>query len=110
MRIESYAGLKKYEAYHKNIDIAGVHLCLMDRAFAGICNSTQPYLVAYCGIVFICSQLPIYFIVSLGCYGLLMVGVGLMRFPTCPQEALLLQQDIVEAKGFLKQRGVDVGG
>ncbi|KAK8585949.1 hypothetical protein V6N13_050916 [Hibiscus sabdariffa] len=35
--------------------------------------------------------LPIYFIVSLGCYGLLMVGVGLMRFPTCPQEALLLQ-------------------
>ncbi|WRX13838.1 Dolichol-phosphate mannosyltransferase subunit 3 - like 1 [Theobroma cacao] len=52
--------------------------------------------------------LPIYFIVSLGCYGLLMVGVGLMRFPTCPQEALLLQQDIAEAKYFLKQRGVDV--
>lgn len=37
-------------------------------------------------------QLPIYFIVSLGCYGLLMVGIGLMYFPTCPQEALLLQQ------------------
>ncbi|KAK9206333.1 hypothetical protein WN943_016608 [Citrus x changshan-huyou] len=36
--------------------------------------------------------LPIYFIVSLGCYGLLMVGIGLMYFPTCPQEALLLQQ------------------
>ncbi|PON78963.1 Dolichol-phosphate mannosyltransferase subunit [Parasponia andersonii] len=53
--------------------------------------------------------LPIYFIVSLGCYGLLMVGVGLMRFPTCPQEAILLQQDIVEAKEFLKQ-SVDVGG
>lgn len=29
---------------------------------------------------------------SLGCYGLLMVGIGLMYFPTCPQEALLLQQ------------------
>ncbi|GKU86021.1 hypothetical protein SLEP1_g609 [Rubroshorea leprosula] len=53
--------------------------------------------------------LPIYFIVSLGCYGLLMVGVGLMRFPTCPQEALLLQKDIAEAKVFLKQNGVDVG-
>ncbi|XVF29026.1 hypothetical protein REPUB_Repub15cG0084300 [Reevesia pubescens] len=53
--------------------------------------------------------LPIYFIVSLGCYGLLMVGVGLIQFPTCPQEALLLQQDIAEAKDFLKQRGVDVG-
>ncbi|KAE8703967.1 Detected protein of confused Function [Hibiscus syriacus] len=53
--------------------------------------------------------LPIYFIVSLGCYGLLMVGVGLMRFPTCPQEALLLQKDIAEAKDFLKKKGVDVG-
>ncbi|GMY35389.1 dolichol-phosphate mannose synthase subunit 3-like [Fagus crenata] len=52
--------------------------------------------------------LPVYFIVSLGCYGLLMVGVGLMHFPTCPQEAGLLQQDIAEAKEFLKQRGVDV--
>ncbi|VFQ87742.1 unnamed protein product [Cuscuta campestris] len=53
--------------------------------------------------------LPIYFIVSLGCYGLVMVGVGLMQFPTCPQEAVLLQQDIVEAQTFLKTRGVDVG-
>ncbi|KAL4365138.1 hypothetical protein AHAS_Ahas07G0076100 [Arachis hypogaea] len=46
--------------------------------------------------------LPVYFVVSLGCYGLLMVGVGLMNFPTCPQEALLLQEniklDIVEIK------------
>ncbi|XP_042498659.1 dolichol-phosphate mannose synthase subunit 3 [Macadamia integrifolia] len=53
--------------------------------------------------------LPLYFIVSLGCYGLLMVGIGLMRFPTCPQEAALLQQDIAEAKEFFKQKGVDVG-
>ncbi|XP_042062867.1 dolichol-phosphate mannose synthase subunit 3-like [Salvia splendens] len=53
--------------------------------------------------------LPLYFIVSLGCYGLLMVGVGLMQFPTCPHEAILLQQDVVEAKEFLKGKGVDVG-
>ncbi|PSR86340.1 Dolichol-phosphate mannosyltransferase subunit 3 like [Actinidia chinensis var. chinensis] len=53
--------------------------------------------------------LPLYFIVSLGCYGLLMVGVGLMQFPTCPQEAVLLQQDIKEAKVFLEQKGIDVG-
>ncbi|XP_044493402.1 dolichol-phosphate mannose synthase subunit 3-like [Mangifera indica] len=53
--------------------------------------------------------LPIYFVVSLGCYGLLMVGIGLMCFPTCPQEALLLQQDIKEAKEYLKQNKVDVG-
>ncbi|CAA0827833.1 dolichol-phosphate mannosyltransferase-related [Striga hermonthica] len=52
--------------------------------------------------------LPLYLIVSLGCYGLLMVGVGLMRFPTCPHEAILLQQDILEAKEFLKEKGVDV--
>ncbi|KAF7121149.1 hypothetical protein RHSIM_Rhsim13G0047700 [Rhododendron simsii] len=36
--------------------------------------------------------LPLYFLLSLGCYGLLMVGVGLMQFRTCPQEAVLLQQ------------------
>ncbi|XP_072965776.1 dolichol-phosphate mannose synthase subunit 3-like [Typha angustifolia] len=52
--------------------------------------------------------LPIYLILSLGCYGLLMVGVGLMLFPTCPQEAVLLQQDIAEAKEFLKKKGVDI--
>ncbi|KAL5562138.1 hypothetical protein UlMin_031885 [Ulmus minor] len=54
--------------------------------------------------------LPIYLIVCLGCYGLLMVGIGLMRFPTCPQEAQLLQKDIAEAQECLKQKGVDVGG
>ncbi|XP_022929185.1 dolichol-phosphate mannose synthase subunit 3-like [Cucurbita moschata] len=52
--------------------------------------------------------LPIYFIVSLGCYGLLMVGIGLMTFPTCPREGLLLQQDIDEAKEYLKHKGVDI--
>ncbi|XP_072991609.1 dolichol-phosphate mannose synthase subunit 3-like [Typha latifolia] len=53
--------------------------------------------------------LPIYLIVALGCYGLLMVGIGLMLFPTCPREAELLQKDIAEAKEFLKENGVDVG-
>ncbi|NP_001132734.1 Dolichol-phosphate mannose synthase subunit 3-like [Zea mays] len=53
--------------------------------------------------------LPIYLVVALGCYGLFMVGFGLMFFPTCPREAVLLQQDIVEAKEFLGKRGVDVG-
>uniref|UniRef100_A0A0D3FAI2 Dolichol-phosphate mannosyltransferase subunit 3 n=2 Tax=Oryza TaxID=4527 RepID=A0A0D3FAI2_9ORYZ len=53
--------------------------------------------------------LPIYLVVALGCYGLFMVGFGLMFFPTCPQEAVLLQQDILEAKEFLSKKGVDVG-
>ncbi|TYK11068.1 dolichol-phosphate mannosyltransferase subunit 3 [Cucumis melo var. makuwa] len=52
--------------------------------------------------------LPIYFIVSLGCYGLLMVGIGLMTFPTCPAEGLLLQKDVDEAKEYLKKKGVDI--
>uniref|UniRef100_A0A0E0HL69 Dolichol-phosphate mannosyltransferase subunit 3 n=1 Tax=Oryza nivara TaxID=4536 RepID=A0A0E0HL69_ORYNI len=51
--------------------------------------------------------LPIYLVVALGCYGLFMVGFGLMFFPTCPQEAVLLQQDILEAKEFLSKKGVD---
>ncbi|TVU44800.1 hypothetical protein EJB05_04258, partial [Eragrostis curvula] len=54
-------------------------------------------------------MLPIYLVVALGCYGLFMVGFGLMFFPTCPQEAVLLQQDITEAKEFLAKNGVDVG-
>ncbi|XP_031501385.1 dolichol-phosphate mannose synthase subunit 3 isoform X2 [Nymphaea colorata] len=51
---------------------------------------------------------PVYFVISLGCYGLLMVGVGLMVFPTCPHEAVLLQKDVTEAVEFLKKRGVDI--
>lgn len=53
--------------------------------------------------------LPIYFVVSLGCYGLLMVGIGIMQFPTCPQEADLLNHDIAEAKDFLSTNGIDIG-
>ncbi|KAJ8475860.1 hypothetical protein OPV22_019587 [Ensete ventricosum] len=45
--------------------------------------------------------LPVYLIISLGCYGLLMVRIGLILFPTCLHEAVLLQKDIVEAKEFL---------
>lgn len=86
---------------------------------------------------FVLHQLPIYFVVSLGCYGLLMVGIGIMQFPTCPQEAVLLNhvlslpsfflsyvvniksflltcfscvlQDIAEAKDFLSTNGIDIG-
>ncbi|KAL9264909.1 Dolichol-phosphate mannose synthase subunit 3-like protein [Drosera capensis] len=53
--------------------------------------------------------LPIYLIIILGCYGLLMVGIGLIQFRTCPHEVILLQQDVIEAKEFLKAKGVDVG-
>ncbi|BBN16452.1 dolichol-phosphate mannosyltransferase subunit 3 [Marchantia polymorpha subsp. ruderalis] len=52
--------------------------------------------------------LPVYALVALGCYGLGMVGYGLMVFPTCPHESILLQKDIDEAKAFLKEKGVDV--
>ncbi|KAJ7566703.1 hypothetical protein O6H91_02G114900 [Diphasiastrum complanatum] len=56
----------------------------------------------------IVPYLPIYAVVALGCYGLAMVGYGLMVFPTCPTEAIQLQQDIAEAKVFLASHGIDV--
>lgn len=52
--------------------------------------------------------LPLYAMVALGCYGLAMVGYGLMVFPTCPQEAVLLQKDIAEAKAFLQRNQIDI--
>eukprot|EP00250_Pteridium_aquilinum_P023870 c27834_g1_i1 orf=504-779(-) len=52
--------------------------------------------------------LPLYAVVTLGCYGLAMVGYGLMVFPTCPKEAVLLQKDVAEAKAFLQKNGIDV--
>ena len=75
----SYAWL--VSVYHHSVD------------FYFIYSTCFPFQIkAYTALFHFSSQLPIYFIVSLGCYGLLMVGVGLMRFPTCPQEAILLQQ------------------
>lgn len=53
-----------------------------------LCGYGLPVYIGFCYL----SQLPLYSVVSLGCYGLLMVGVGLMQFPTCPQESLLLQK------------------
>ncbi|KAI4305244.1 hypothetical protein L6164_028621 [Bauhinia variegata] len=85
------------EAYCEDYYIINGCHCFMGQPSTDFYGSKKLYL------------LPIYLIVSLGCYGLLMVGVGLMQFPTCPHEALLLQQDIVEAKDYLKQKGVDVG-
>jgi len=52
--------------------------------------------------------LPMYAIASLGCYGLGMLGYGMLVFRVCPEEAVLLQQDISEAKAFLKDHGVDL--
>ena len=45
-------------------------------------------LLAFC----ILFQLPLYAVFALGCYGLAMVGYGLMVFPTCPHEADLLKK------------------
>nr|ABK21168.1 unknown [Picea sitchensis] len=47
--------------------------------------------------------LPVYLIIALGCYGLGMVGIGLLVFPTCPKEALLLEKDVAEAKAFFRE-------
>lgn len=47
-------------------------------------------------------------IMSLGCYGLGALGYGMMVFRVCPEEEILLQKDIAEAKAFFKERGVDM--
>lgn len=57
--------------------------------------SYNVFLITSHALYLFSVQLPVYFVISLGCYGLLMVGVGLMQFPTCPQEALLLQQVVI---------------
>eukprot|EP00249_Psilotum_nudum_P005256 c18710_g1_i1 orf=146-430(+) len=52
--------------------------------------------------------LPLYALVALGCYGLAMVGYGLMVFPSCPEEAVSLRKEIAEAKEFLEEHGIDL--
>ncbi|XP_024357153.1 dolichol-phosphate mannose synthase subunit 3 isoform X2 [Physcomitrium patens] len=53
-------------------------------------------------------QIPMFAIMSLGCYGLGALGYGMMVFRVCPEEEILLQKDIAEAKAFFKERGVDM--
>lgn len=74
---------------------------------ASIVPNSYAWLVSFSSIFYV-LLLPVYMIISLGCYGLFMVGVGLIFFPTCPQESLLLQKDIAEARDFLKRKGIDV--
>ncbi|WMV06631.1 hypothetical protein MTR67_000016 [Solanum verrucosum] len=97
------------ETYREDFGVIACSNCCLDRLVADINYSGELYLAVILSLLLSLLQLPLYLIVSLGCYGLLMVGVGLMNFPTCPQEALFLQQDIVEAREFLKKKGVDVG-
>lgn len=103
------------EAYSQDFDTVGGRISFVDWPLANLYNTTWPCLVgelpfSHCFLIILhihfhhfthallltlrvlLLQLPIYFIVSLGCYGLLMVGIGLMTFPTCPREGLLLQK------------------
>ncbi|KAI3761029.1 hypothetical protein L1987_51434 [Smallanthus sonchifolius] len=72
--------LCEYQIKHKDYDIFCGCNRGMDKFIADNNDSTESHL------------LPLYFSVSLGCYGLLVVGVGLMQFPTCLQEAVMLQE------------------
>ncbi|XP_024357152.1 dolichol-phosphate mannose synthase subunit 3 isoform X1 [Physcomitrium patens] len=56
----------------------------------------------------IVPYIPMFAIMSLGCYGLGALGYGMMVFRVCPEEEILLQKDIAEAKAFFKERGVDM--
>lgn len=50
--------------------------------------------------------IPLYGLVSLGCYALGLLGYGVMVFPTCDSEAANLQKDIAEAKEYLHSQGI----
>ncbi|KAF3338354.1 hypothetical protein FCM35_KLT17191 [Carex littledalei] len=83
------------------------HLLLLIEIDTG-CLVSAPLFVLFLLQIGAPSGLPLYLVVALGCYGIFMAGIRLMFFPTCPQEAVLLQQDIVEEKEFLSKNGVVV--
>lgn len=84
----------KFITYTSWVFLFIIELYIKKKACWFMCMLVLPFVFVgdYRALFSHSSQLPIYFVISLGCYGLLMVGVGLMNFPTCPQEALLLQQ------------------
>mmetsp|Transcript_17037 Transcript_17037/g.35399 ORF Transcript_17037/g.35399 Transcript_17037/m.35399 type:complete len:108 (-) Transcript_17037:131-454(-) len=50
-------------------------------------------------------SLPSYFIVVACCYAAVTVGVGLMRFPECPEAYFELKKDLVRVKAALGDLG-----
>lgn len=50
--------------------------------------------------------MPLYLLVSLGCYSLAMVGYRVATFHDCDEAAKELQQQIEEAKEDLRKKGL----
>lgn len=49
--------------------------------------------------------LPLYSLILFGCYALAKIGMGLMSFKDCSEDAGLLDEDIQAAKADLTRRG-----
>lgn len=54
---------------------------------------------------FLWNVLPLYLLFLFGCYSLMSISFSLMRFNSCPQEALLLEKDLAKAREDLKLHG-----
>ncbi|KAF0024578.1 dolichol-phosphate mannosyltransferase subunit 3 [Scophthalmus maximus] len=52
--------------------------------------------------------MPLYLLVSFGCYSLATVGYRLATFNDCEEAALELQQQIQEAREDLRKRGLNM--
>ncbi|CBN73951.1 conserved unknown protein [Ectocarpus siliculosus] len=50
-------------------------------------------------------KLPMYNLIVFGCYALAKIGLGLIAFKDCSEDAALLDEDIQAAKKDLTKRG-----
>eukprot|EP00904_Undaria_pinnatifida_P002859 jgi/Undpi1/12574/HiC_scaffold_6.g02243.m1 len=53
----------------------------------------------------IIESLPVYCLMVFGCYALAKIGLGLIAFKDCSEDAMLLDQDIQAARKDLRSRG-----
>jgi dolichyl-phosphate mannosyltransferase polypeptide 3 len=50
--------------------------------------------------------LPLYVLVSFGCYSLAVIAYHIMTFRECPEEAKLLEKEREQAISFFKTKGI----
>jgi len=56
----------------------------------------------------IIQLLPLFALISFGCYSLGVISYNLMTFPECPEEAKSLEKERERAVEDLKKKGLDV--
>jgi len=54
---------------------------------------------------FVWKILPLYILVSTGCYCLFVISIDLIKFNDCPTEGVLLAEEIHQARSVLQSMG-----